>query len=63
MKPENVTPIVSGWYYVPNHGWFWTNKDAYPFTYSATDKDWMYLTGNDKPKFYRYKTKTWLTVE
>ena len=64
MKAEDVTPIVSGWYYVPNHGWFWTNKDAYPYTYSATDKDWMYFqSGNDKPKFYRYKTKTWLTIE
>jgi uncharacterized repeat protein (TIGR02543 family) len=64
MKADNVTPIVSGWYYVPDQGWFWTNKDAYPYTYSATDKDWMYFqSGNDKPKFYRYKTKTWLTVE
>jgi uncharacterized repeat protein (TIGR02543 family) len=64
MKADNVTPIVSGWYYVPDQGWFWTNKDAYPYTYSATDKDWMYFqSGNDKPKFYRYKTKTWLTIE
>ena len=64
MKAENVTPIVSGWYYVPNQGWLWTNKDVYPYTYSAEDKAWMYFqSGNAKPKFYRYKTKTWLTVE
>ena len=64
MKAENVTPIVSGWYYVPNQGWLWTNKDVYPYTYSAEDKAWMYFqSGNANPKFYRYKTKTWLTME
>jgi hypothetical protein len=42
----------------------WTNREAYPYFYDATDKDWMYFqSGNEKPKFYRYKTKTWLTVE
>lgn len=64
MKAENVTPIVNGWYYVPKQGWLWTSKDAYPFTYSATDKDWMYFqSGNEKPRFYRYKTKDWITLD
>ena len=64
MKVDNVTPIVSGWYYVPDQGWFWTNKEAYPYTYSVEDNDWMYFqSGNEKPKFYRYKTKDWVTFE
>jgi hypothetical protein len=59
-----ATHYTEGWFYHPSRGWMWTNREAYPYFYDATDKDWMYFqSGNDKPKFYRYKTKTWLTVE
>jgi uncharacterized repeat protein (TIGR02543 family) len=64
MKADDVTPIVNDWYYVPNRGWFWTSKDVYPYTYSVENNDWMYFqSGNEKPKFYRYKTKDWVTFE
>jgi hypothetical protein len=57
------THYTEGWFYNPSRGWMWTDSTAYPYFYDATDKDWMYFqSGNDKPKFYRYKTKTWLTV-
>ena len=60
----NATHYTEGWFYHPSRGWMWTDRSAYPYFYDATDKDWMYFqSGNDKPKFYRYKTKTWLTVE
>lgn len=60
----NSTHYTEGWFYNPSRGWMWTNLSAYPYFYDATDKDWMYFQpGNDKPKFYRYKTKTWLTVD
>ena len=61
---SNATHYTEGWFYHPSRGWMWTDRSAYPYFYDATDKDWMYFqSGNDKPKFYRYKTKTWLTVE
>ena len=61
---SNATHYTEGWFYHPSRGWMWTDRLAYPYFYDATDKDWMYFqSGNDKPKFYRYKTKTWLTVE
>jgi hypothetical protein len=61
---SNATHYTEGWFYHPSRGWMWTDLSAYPYFYDATDKDWMYFqSGNDKPKFYRYKTKTWLTVE
>ncbi len=64
IKVDNVTPIVSGWYFVPDHGWFWTNKDAYPYTYSAREGGWLYFqSGNEKQRFYHYNTKTWKTRE
>ena len=63
-KNTPATHYTEGWFYNPSRGWMWTNRDAYPYFYDATDKDWMYFqSGNEKPKFYRYKTKTWLTVE
>ncbi len=61
---SNATHYTEDWFYHPSRGWMWTDRSAYPYFYDATDKDWMYFqSGNDKPKFYRYKTKTWLTVE
>lgn len=59
-----ATHYTEGWFYHPSRGWMWTNRYAYPYFYDSKDKDWMYFqSGNEKPKFYRYKTKTWLTVE
>jgi hypothetical protein len=61
---SSATHYTEGWFYHPSRGWMWTDRSAYPYFYDTTDKDWMYFqSGNDKPKFYRYKTKTWLTVE
>jgi hypothetical protein len=60
----NATHYTEGWFYLPSRGWMWTNREAYPYFYDATDNDWMYFqTGEEKPKFYRYKTKAWLTVD
>lgn len=59
-----ATHYTEGWFYHPRRGWMWTNRDAYPYFYDATDKDWMYFqSGEEKPRFYRYKTKTWLTID
>jgi hypothetical protein len=59
-----ATHYTEGWFYNPSRGWMWTIRDAYPYFYDATDDNWMYFqSGNEKPKFYRYKTKTWLSIE
>jgi len=59
-----ATPFVNGWFYLPNHGWLWTNHTSYPYFYDSTSKAWMYFqSGNDNPRFYHYGTKTWMTVE
>jgi flagellar biosynthesis/type III secretory pathway protein FliH len=61
---SNATHYTEGWFYHPGRGWMWTTFSAYPYFYDARDKDWIYFhSGNEKPKFYRYKTKTWLTIE
>lgn len=61
---RKFTHYTEGWFYYPGRGWMWTNGKAYPYFYDATDKDWMYfMSGNDKPKFYSYKTSTWLILD
>jgi len=61
---SNATPFVNGWFYLPNHGWLWTNRTSYPYFYDSTSKAWMYFqSGNEKPRFYHYGTKEWMTVE
>tara|TARA_Y100000588_G_C13843218_1_gene748700 strand:+ start:463 stop:597 length:135 start_codon:yes stop_codon:yes gene_type:complete len=40
-----------------------TTKVTYPYFYDSATKDWMYLkSGDNKPRFYHYGTKTWLTL-
>ena len=63
-QSANATHYTEGWFYLPNRGWMWTNHSSYPYFYDAEDKDWIYFqSGEEKPRFYRYKTKTWLTIE
>jgi hypothetical protein len=63
-QSANSTHYTEGWFYLPNRGWIWTNHSSYPYFYDAEDKDWMYFqSGEEKPRFYRYKTKTWLTID
>jgi uncharacterized repeat protein (TIGR02543 family) len=59
----STTPFVHGWFYYPNRGWMWTNRTSYPYFYDSSTKAWMYFkSGEDKPKFYHYGTKTWVTL-
>jgi hypothetical protein len=61
---SNATHYTEGWFYLPSRGWMWTDRSVYPYFYDSEDNDWMYFqSGNEKPRFYRYKTKAWLTVE
>jgi uncharacterized repeat protein (TIGR02543 family) len=61
---SNTTPYSEGWFYLPNQGWLWTTRATYPYFFDSTSKAWMYFqSGNEKPKFYHYGTKEWMTVE
>ena len=64
VQSANTTHYTEGWFYLPSRGWMWTNHSSYPYFYDSEDKDWMYFqSGEEKPRFYRYKTKSWLTIE
>jgi hypothetical protein len=59
----STTPYTDGWHYYPSRGWMWTNRTSYPYFYDSSTKAWMYFkSGEDKPRFYNYGTKTWVTL-
>ena len=60
----DTTPYSEGWFYLPSQGWLWTTRTAYPYFFDSTTKAWMFFqSGNEKPRFYHYGTKEWMTVE
>ena len=60
----NATPYTPEWFYIPDHGWMWSQKDVYPWFYDSNSSDWLYFqSGHDKPKFYSNKSEEWITLE
>ena len=56
----DLIPHTTSWYYAPDAGWLWTSKEAYPYIYRSTEKDWIYfrsVSGN--PSFYNFVTEKW----
>ena len=63
INSSNTTPYTDGWFYYPNRGWMWTNRTSYPYFYDSSTDGWMYFkSGEDKPRFYHYGTKAWVTL-
>ena len=63
INSSNTTPYTDGWFYYPNRGWMWTNRTSYPYFYDSSTDGWMYFkSGDDKPRFYHYGTKAWVTL-
>ena len=60
----NATPYTPSWFYIPDQGWMWTQKSAYPYFYDHNTNNWMYFQlGHENPRFYHYGTKEWMTLE
>lgn len=63
-KGGEETPYTEGWFYLPGRGWLFTNKSSYPYLYDNTSNGWLYFqSGGEKPRFYNYGTKAWITIE
>lgn len=60
----NSTPYTPSWFYVPNQGWMWSQKGVYPWFYDENSNNWLYFkNGKEKPLFYHYGTKEWISME
>ena len=63
-KGAEETPYTEGWFYLPGRGWLFTNKSSYPYLYDNASNGWLYFqSGGEKPRFYNYGTKAWITIE
>ena len=61
---DNATPYTEGWFYHSSGSWMWTTRSAYPYFFDSQSESWMYFqSGNEKPRFYHFGTKEWMTVE
>ena len=70
---EQVTgqsiPHTEGWYFQPELGWLWTNRETFPFIYrQETDSSsarWLYFSQlpeqSDKP-LYDYEIQDWISI-
>jgi hypothetical protein len=56
--------MLSTWFYDNTLKWLWTNKDLYPFLYSAESNDWMYFLPKqaDSRNFYDFATESWVIL-
>jgi len=63
-QDSNATPYTPSWFYMPDRGWMWSQKDVYPWFYDKKSSNWMYFqSGHENPRFYHYGTKEWMTLE
>ena len=63
-KDSNSSPYTNDWFYVPERGWMWTNTSSYPYIFDSNTSDWLYFeSGNEKPTFYEYKSKSWILIK
>ncbi len=44
-------------------GWLYTTSSCFPYFFDLATKNWMYFqSGNEKPRFYHYGFKKWMSV-
>lgn len=56
-RPGNV------WFYKTGLGWLWTSSHCFPFLWSDTDKDWVYVQAYQGANWvYHYSSATWETL-
>ena len=55
----------STWLWRSGQGWLWTSDRSFPFLYSASSSNWLYLRpGSEKPlAFYDFALERWVTED
>ena len=64
LSDNNSTPYTSGWFYISSRDWIYTNKEIFPYFFDSSTGGWMFFrSGFDRPTFYHYGNKEWITLE
>lgn len=55
-----VEEDANAWFYHPSLGWLFTGPDLYPYLWSRTGQNWLYLdTASSPARLYSYATSSW----
>ena len=63
------SPHTLNWYYQPEWGWLWTNKETFPYVYrfvaGGKTSGWLYFKegSGDPIRYYEYATESWVNLE
>jgi hypothetical protein len=64
LSDNNSTPYTSGWFYISSRNWIYTNKEIFPYFFDSSTGGWMFFrSGFDRPTFYHYGKKEWITLD
>jgi flagellar biosynthesis/type III secretory pathway protein FliH len=64
LSDNNSTPYTSGWFYISSRDWIYTNKEIFPYFFDSSTGGWMFFrSGVERPTFYHYGKKEWITLE
>ena len=62
LEATGATPHTLNWYYQPEWGWLWTNKETFPYVYrrgaEGKTSGWLYFKegSSDPIKYFEYAT-------
>ena len=63
-KKVSSMPYTTGWFYVADRGWLFTNSTAFPWFYEPNHNDFMVLDKLDgNTSFYHPKFRNWISVK
>ena len=63
-KKVSSMPYTTGWFYVADRGWLFTNRSAFPWFYEPNYNDFMVLDKFDgNTSFYHPKFRNWISVK
>ena len=63
-KKVSSMPYTTGWFYVADRGWLFTNSTAFPWFYEPNHNDFMVLDKFDgNTFFYHPKFRNWISVK
>ena len=64
LSDNDSTPYTSGWFFIAERDWIYTNVDIFPYFFDSHTEGWMYFkSGFESPTFYLYAEQEWITFQ
>ena len=53
LTTGNPLTYITGWFYIPNRGWHFTNAQSFPFIFEPISKEWLLVVSKTEGLFSR----------